>query len=257
MARKFLIAGNWKMNKTPAEGVALAREIIAEAGVQNDVVVLVCPPFTALAAVGGALGSSQVQLGAQNLHPEPNGAFTGEISASMLRELHCSHVIIGHSERREYFGESDAFINRKVQTSLEHKLKPILCVGETLSQREAGQTSSVVTTQLQGGLAGVKLESGDQLVIAYEPVWAIGTGKTATPEMAQEVHALIRSLLVTQFGEAAGVKIKILYGGSMKPNNAAELMAQPDIDGGLIGGASLVGRDFLKIIQAAQERAKA
>lgn len=255
-ARKILIAGNWKMNKTPAEGASLAKEIALETGRQTDVAVVICPPFTTIGAVAPAIEGTNVQLGAQNVHPEPNGAFTGEISAEMLRNAYVSYVILGHSERREYFGETDAFINRKVQASLENKLRPILCVGETLAQREAGDTAKVVTEQTVAGLAGVKLENGDSLVIAYEPIWAIGTGKTATPAMAQEVHALIRALLVKQFGETIGNRIRILYGGSMKAANAAELLAQPDIDGGLVGGASLQAREFVKIIQAGIELSK-
>ena len=215
--RKYLIAGNWKMNKTASEGV-------------------------------------DIQLGAQNMHPKLEGAYTGEVSPVMLRSLFCTFVIIGHSERREYFGETDAFINEKVLAALESSLKPILCVGETLEQREAGETMSVVKTQLVDGLKEVSAESADNLVIAYEPVWAIGTGKTATPEMAQEVHKFIRSELADLLGEAAAAKIRILYGGSMKPENASELMAQPDIDGGLIGGASLKAKSFAELIEIARSK---
>jgi triosephosphate isomerase len=204
-------------------------------------------------AVAKSVEGSNVLLGAQNMHPEASGAYTGEISAVMLRHLFCSHVILGHSERREYFKESDAFINEKVKTALNSNLKPILCVGETLEQRESGQTSEIVRTQIQGGLSGILGSQADGLVIAYEPVWAIGTGKTATPEMAQEVHAEIRSLLGSQINEEVANRTRILYGGSMKAENAMELLAKEDIDGGLIGGASLKGNSFNAIIEAAIE----
>ncbi|MGF1531163.1 MAG: triose-phosphate isomerase [Puniceicoccaceae bacterium] len=249
--RKYLIAGNWKMNKNATEGVELANEIVAAVGNQHDVGVCLCPPFTGLQSVGAAISDSNVVLGAQNMHPEPSGAYTGEISAEMLRSIYCSYVIIGHSERRALFGESDDFINAKVLASLVSSLKPILCVGETIEEREAGETMKVVEKQLRGALAQVSPEHAEQVVIAYEPVWAIGTGKTATPEMAQEVHAYIRSLLTDIFSESISEKIRILYGGSMKPGNAPELLQQPDIDGGLIGGAALQGRSFVEIVEAA------
>ena len=249
--RKFLIAGNWKMNKNSAEAVDLVKEIQTDAGDSFAVSILVCPPFTALESVAGLIGGSSIQLGAQNMHPEASGAYTGEVSAEMLRHLYVTHVVLGHSERREYFQETDAFINRKALAALEGSLKPIVCVGETLEDREAEQTLEVVKRQISGSLANVPSDKADQVIIAYEPVWAIGTGKTATPEMAQEVHALIRGLLSEQFGESAAQKIRILYGGSMKPDNAEELLSQPDVDGGLIGGASLEARPFLKIIETA------
>jgi triosephosphate isomerase len=254
--RKYLIAGNWKMNKTIAEAVDLVEQIATEVGKETDVTVAVCPPFTALESVARALEDFQVKLGAQNMHPEPSGAFTGEISAHMLRTLFVTYVILGHSERRQYFAETDAFINRKVLTALEANLSPILCVGETLAEREAGKTMDVVRRQIEGGLVSVGALQADKLVIAYEPVWAIGTGKTATPAMAQEAHGAIRLLLNSQLGAAGGAKVRILYGGSMKPDNADALMAEPDIDGGLIGGASLEAKSFVKIIQAAQKHAK-
>jgi triosephosphate isomerase len=188
-ARKYLIAGNWKMNLNSAEGAALATEVRSRVDQQTLVSVAVCPAFTSLEAVAKALGDSNVALGAQNMHPEASGAYTGEVSAEMLRHLFCSFVILGHSERREYFEEDDAFINRKVKAALGANLKPILCVGETLEQREAGRTIEVIRAQVEGGLAGIGADSAEQLVVAYEPVWAIGTGKTATPEMAEEVHA--------------------------------------------------------------------
>ena len=249
--RKFLIAGNWKMNLNAGDGEDLAKEIVSHAGKQSTVNVCVCPPFTSIETVAKTVEGSNVNLGAQNMHNEASGAYTGEVSAPMLRHFFCTHVILGHSERREYFEESDAFINKKVKTALESNLKPILCVGETLDQREADETIEVVKTQIQGGLAGIVPSQADGLVIAYEPVWAIGTGKTATPEMAQEVHAKIRELLAEQFNPETANRIRILYGGSMKPGNAKELLAQEDIDGGLIGGASLKAADFNEIINAA------
>jgi triosephosphate isomerase len=250
-SRKKLIAGNWKMNKTAADGVALAQELVTAAGKQSAVEVVVCPPFTALESVAKALDGSLLKLGAQNLHPEPFGAFTGEVSAPMLRALFVTHVILGHSERRQYFAETDAFINLKTLAALKHQLRPILCVGETLAEREAGTTLKVVQTQVERGLEGVSKEQAAGLVVAYEPVWAIGTGKVATAEQAQEVHAFIRGLLGKLFTEPVAARVRILYGGSMKPANAAELLGQKDIDGGLIGGASLEARGFLELIAAA------
>ncbi len=239
------------MNKTSADAVALVTEIVATIGRQADVDVVVCPPFTAIEAVAKALDGSTVRLGAQNMHPEASGAFTGETSAGMLRALFATHVILGHSERRAYFAETDAFVNKKVVAALKAQLKPILCVGETLAERESGSTLKVVQTQLEGGLDGVSKEMAASVVIAYEPVWAIGTGKVATTEQAQEVHAFIRGLLVKLFGEQVAQKIRILYGGSMKPSNAPDLLAQKDIDGGLIGGASLEARSFVELVTAA------
>ena len=249
--RKKLIAGNWKMNKTPADGAALAAELVATIGKLTDVDVVVCPPFTALESVARTLDGSTVKLGAQNLHPEPGGAFTGEISAPMLRALFATHVILGHSERRSLFRETDAFINLKVLAALKNQLRPILCVGELLTEREAGATLKVVQTQLEAGLEGVSKEQAASLVIAYEPVWAIGTGKVATTDQAQEVHAFIRGLLAKLYTEPVAQRIRILYGGSMKPANAPELLAQKDIDGGLIGGASLEARSFVELVRAA------
>lgn len=239
------------MNNTVSEARELVQPIVNEVGQQTEVQAAVCPPFTALATVGEIVASSNVALGAQNMHPQPSGAYTGEISAGMLREHYVSYVILGHSERREYFGETDAFINEKVKVALEHTLRPILCVGETLKQREAGQTLTLVANQVKAGLAGVTKQQADHVVIAYEPIWAIGTGKTATPEMAQEVHAEIRKVLGEVFDAETANGIRILYGGSMKPGNAPELLAQPDIDGGLIGGAALDAKSFIKLIEAA------
>jgi triosephosphate isomerase len=249
--RKKLIAGNWKMNKTPADGVALVTELVAALGKQTDVDVVVCPPFTGLESAAKALDGSTIKLGAQNMHFEASGAFTGEVSAPMLRAIFATHVILGHSERRTLFGEQDAFINKKVIAALKNQLRPILCVGETLAEREAGTTLKVVQTQIEAGLEGVSKEQAATVVIAYEPVWAIGTGKVATTDQAQEVHAYIRGLLVKLFGDAIAQKVRILYGGSMKPANAPELLSQKDIDGGLIGGASLEARSFTDLVKSA------
>ncbi|HVU15998.1 MAG TPA: triose-phosphate isomerase [Candidatus Didemnitutus sp.] len=251
MLRKKLIAGNWKMNKTAADGVVLTKEIVAEIGRETAVDIVLCPPFTALESVGRELEGQAVRLGAQNMHPEKSGAFTGEISAEMLRGLFATHVILGHSERRTYFAETDAFINKKVLAALANQLKPIVCVGETLAEREAGSTLAVVAKQVEGCLQNVTKEQAPTVIIAYEPVWAIGTGKVATTAQAQEVHAYIRDLLTKQFGAPVAQKVRILYGGSMKPANAPELLAQKDIDGGLIGGASLETKSFVDLVKAA------
>jgi triosephosphate isomerase (TIM) len=250
-SRKKLIAGNWKMNKTSADGVALVRDLVVAVGKQSDVDIVVCPPFTAIEAVGKTLDGSNLKLGAQNMHPEANGAFTGEISAPMLRAIFVTHVILGHSERRTLFGDTDEFVNRKVLAALKNQLRPIFCVGETLTEREAGSTLKVVQTQVERGLEGVHKDQASGVVIAYEPVWAIGTGKVATTEQAQEVHAFIRGLLTKVFADPVAQKMRILYGGSMKPANAPELLAQKDIDGGLIGGASLEARSFVELVTAA------
>ena len=251
MFRKKVIAGNWKMNKTATEAVTLAKDIIDEVGRETSVDIVLCPPFTALSAVAHVLEGQAVKLGGQNMHPAKNGAYTGEISAEMLRTLYATHVILGHSERRTYFCETDAFINQKVVTALAHELKPILCVGETLAEREAGATLAVVQRHVEGGLSGVKPEQITTVIIAYEPVWAIGTGKVATTAQAQEVHAFIRDLLTKLYGAPLAQKVRILYGGSMKPSNAAELLAEKDIDGGLIGGASLEAKSFIDLVKAA------
>jgi triosephosphate isomerase len=250
-SRKKLIAGNWKMNKTSADGVTLTREIVTAVGKQSDVDVVVCPPFTAIESAGKALEGSNVKLGAQNMHFEASGAFTGEISAPMLRAIFATHVILGHSERRTLFGETDELVNRKVLSALKNQLRPIFCVGETLAERESGATLKVVQTQVERGLEGVNKDQAASVVVAYEPVWAIGTGKVATTEQAQEVHAFIRGLLTKLFTEPVAQKVRILYGGSMKPANAPELLAQKDIDGGLIGGASLESRSFVELVTAA------
>ena len=251
MFRKKLIAGNWKMNKTPADGAALAAELVTLIGKVPDVDIVVCPPFTALESVGRTLDGSIVKLGAQNMHPDTSGAFTGEVSAPMLRALFATHVILGHSERRSLFGEKDAFINLKVLAAFKNQLRPILCVGESLAEREAGATLKVVQTQLEAGLEGVSKDQAASLIVAYEPVWAIGTGKVATSDQAQEVHGFIRGLLTKLFTESVAQRVRILYGGSMKPANAPEPLAQKDIDGGLIGGAALEARSFAELVNAA------
>lgn len=246
-----IIAGNWKMNKTAAEAkllVAGLRELLGDGPWPVEVVV--CPPFTALPAVAEAIAGSAIGLGAQNLHPAASGAFTGEISAAMLRELGVRYVIAGHSERRTLFHETDADVNEKAKAALAAGLRPIVCVGETLQERESGRTEAVVTAQVKGSLADIG-EGLARCVVAYEPVWAIGTGLTATPAQAQEVHALIRRLLAGLANGQTANAVRILYGGSMKPGNAAELLAQPDIDGGLIGGASLKADSFAAIVEAA------
>lgn len=240
------------MNKTTAEGVDLVTEVAAKVGQQSDVEVVVCPTSIALDGVGKALEGTSMKLGAQNMHPQPSGAYTGEISAEMIRHHFATYVILGHSERRTYFGETDAFVNEKVLAALKNLLKPILCVGETLEERDEEKTLDVIKTQLDGGLAGVEGDDLTNVVIAYEPVWAIGTGRVATPEQAQEVHAFIRSWLTDKYGAGLAQKIRILYGGSMKPGNAPELLKLEDIDGGLIGGASLDAKSFIELVEAAQ-----
>lgn len=247
--RRKLIAGNWKMNKTAADGAALTKEIVEQVGRETAVDTVVCPPFTALESVRHVLEGQAVKLGAQNMHAEKNGAFTGEISAEMLRAHYVTHVILGHSERRQYFGETDALVNKKVLAALANELRPILCVGETLAEREGGKTLEVVKTQTEAALAGVKPEQITSVIIAYEPVWAIGTGRTATPAQAQSVHAALRMQLQTA-GDAAA-RVRVLYGGSVKADNAAELLAMPDIDGALVGGASLKAAEFIAICRAA------
>ena len=251
MHLKKLIAGNWKMNKTASDAAALAKDIVSAAGKQNEVDIVVCPPFTALESVGKIVDGSVVRLGAQNMHPEAQGAFTGEVSAPMLRSLFVTHVILGHSERRTLFGETDSFINLKVLAAFKNLLRPILCVGESLAERESGATLKVVQAQTERALEGVGKDLAPSLIVAYEPVWAIGTGKVATADQAQEVHAFIRGLLTKLFTAPAAERVRILYGGSMKPANAAELLNQKDIDGGLIGGASLEARSFVELVQAA------
>ena len=254
MTRNYLIAGNWKMNLTATESSALAKEVVQLVSQNSSVDICVSPTFTAMDAVSRTVSGSQVSLGAQNMHQEAAGAYTGEISAGMLRSLEVEYVILGHSERREYFGETDYLVNQKAVAALQGGLKPIVCVGETLEQREADQTIAVIQSQVEGGLASLSEDCADSLVIAYEPVWAIGTGKTATPEMAEAVHAEIRAMLTDLMGESAAQKIRILYGGSMKPENADELLAQANIDGGLIGGAALKANSFISLIDSAAKQ---
>ena len=246
--RTPIVAANWKMHKTPAQALAFAKEFAELVTEVEDVEIVIAPPYPALAELGGALAGTRVALAAQNVHPEPAGAFTGEVSVGMLWELGCRYVIVGHSERRALFGETDAFISAKLRAAQDGGLRPILCVGETLEEREAGRTFDVVSAQLAGSLARVDDARAEELVIAYEPVWAIGTGRTATPELAQEVHAHIRRQLGERFAGVAEA-IRIQYGGSVKPDNAEALLSQPDIDGGLVGGASLDPASFCAIIR--------
>ena len=246
--RKLIIAGNWKMNKTVGEATDLIEALKRELGTQTEVDVVVCPPFTALNAVSAILKDSRIQLGAQNMSEQGYGAFTGEITAGMLRDLLVHYVILGHSERREYHKEFDVLVNAKAKAALAAGLKPIVCVGETLAQREGGQTDKIVGDQIAGSLADLDNSQLKDMVIAYEPVWAIGTGKTATPEQAQEMHAFIRSEITKSHGEDVAKAIRIQYGGSVKPANARELLSLPDVDGALVGGASLEVRSFTEII---------
>jgi triosephosphate isomerase len=246
--RKPLIAGNWKMHGTAAQATALVERLRGLVPDPFEVEVVVCPPFTTLRVVAEALKGSRIGLGAQNMHWEREGAYTGEISPVMLTELGCRYVILGHSERRQYFGEADLQVNRKVKAALEHELIPILCVGETLVEREEGRTLEVVDAQLRGGLTEVRPKVGDGMAVAYEPVWAIGTGHTATPQQAATVHAFIRKRLADLWGEAVAMAVRILYGGSVKPDNIDALMAEAEIDGALVGGASLKAEAFASIV---------
>jgi triosephosphate isomerase len=245
--RRPLIAGNWKMNTDRAAAVDLASGIARRAGEVPNVDLLVCPPSIYLLPVHDALDNSPVSLGAQNMHQEAKGAFTGEICTPMLTDAGAQYVILGHSERRHIFAETDAQINLKTAAALAAGLTPIVCVGEQLEHREAGKTAEVIRTQFTGSLADITADEMTQIVIAYEPVWAIGTGKVATPEQAEEVHADLRKLLVDHYNDEVAEKIRILYGGSVKPDNASQLLSQPNIDGALIGGASLKVDDFLGI----------
>jgi len=249
--RKPIIVGNWKLHMTVSEAVELASSIKNVLGGLQGLEVGIAPPFTALSAVARRIEESKLQLAAQSCYFEDKGAFTGEISVPMLADVGCSYVIVGHSERRQFFGEDDLLVNKKVKAVLRHGLKPILCIGELLSEREAGATFDVVDRQLTGGLEGVSTEAAAQIVVAYEPVWAIGTGKVATTGQAQEVHAFLREKLRGLYGEVAE-SIRIQYGGSVKPDNAAGLMAQPDIDGALVGGASLKTESFIGILRNSQ-----
>ena len=247
--RKLIIAGNWKMNKTVAEALDLSRALKLELAGVKEVDMVVCPPFTALADVSKAILDSNIRLGAQNMSEHIMGAFTGEIAAGMLKEFSVRYVILGHSERRQYQKESDALVATKALAAHGASLKPIVCVGETLAEREASKTEKVLDTQVRGSLAGLSQQQMEETTVAYEPVWAIGTGRTATTAQAQEAHGFIRRLLLDIFGETVARKVRIQYGGSVKPSNARELMSQPDVDGALVGGASLEARSFADIVK--------
>lgn len=252
MARKLIIAANWKMNKGPAEAGDFLKTFLAKiAPATSNCEVVVAPPFVSLPAVSELVANSNVEIAAQNVSEYDSGAYTGEVSVMMLKELFVRHVILGHSERRSIYGETDAVINAKIKKAREANLKPIFCIGETLEEREAGKLEDVLRTQVRGGLDGVSEKDLLESVLAYEPVWAIGTGVTATPEQAQEAHAFVRSLLAELYGAEISEKIRIQYGGSVKPGNSAELMGQPDIDGALVGGASLEPQSFLELIENA------
>lgn len=249
--RKQIIAGNWKMYTDLAEATILVEGIkaaLAEGEATREVVV--CPPFTGLSTVADLIEDTDVRLGAQNMYFEPKGAFTGEVSPLMLTDVGCHYVILGHSERREYFSESDALINQKIKAAFQYDLIPILCVGESLAQREANETQSFIDSQLTAGLEGLTADQVSQMVIAYEPIWAIGTGKTATAEQAGEVCTAIRAKVAALFDAATAEALRIQYGGSVKGSNAKEILSQPDIDGALVGGASLKADDFMAIIKA-------
>jgi triosephosphate isomerase len=247
--RKLIIAGNWKMNKTVTEALALVDDLKNGLANIKEVDIVVCPPFTALCEVAKALRDSNIRLGAQDMSEHNPGAYTGEIAAEMLKEFTVRYVILGHSERRQYHKESDELISKKARAAHAASLQPIICVGETLAEREASQMEKVLETQVRGSLTGLSKEQMVETIIAYEPVWAIGTGKTATTAQAQEAHAFIRGLLVKLFDEAMARRVRIQYGGSVKSSNARELMSQPDVDGALVGGASLEAQSFAEIVK--------
>ena len=251
--RHPFIAGNWKMHKTVHEAVVFVKELRSLVKDVDDVEIVVAPPFTAVHAAAEAARNSNVGVAAQHLHWEPSGAFTGEVSGPMIREAGAEYVIIGHSERRQYFGETDETVNRRLRAALDAGLVPIVCIGETLEEREAGRTLDVLDRQIDGGLAGMSGAQVASLVLAYEPVWAIGTGRTATSAQAQEAHAHIRRRLHERFGENAAAGCHVIYGGSVKPSNTRDLVSQPDVDGALVGGASLEVESFLEIIQQARQ----
>ncbi|NLB73980.1 MAG: triose-phosphate isomerase [Firmicutes bacterium] len=248
--RTRIVAGNWKMYKTVDEAQALVNDLRGLVRDASGVEIVVCPPFTALSAVREGLRGSNIELAAQNMHWEDEGAFTGEVSPVMLRNLGCTYVILGHSERRTYFGETDEGVNRKAKSALSHGLLPIICVGETLKEREEGKTEEVVTRQTKAALDGIKASGAERIVIAYEPVWAIGTGRTASSDEANRVIRIIRSTVAEVFNSRIAGEIRIQYGGSVKPGNAGELFSQSDIDGALVGGASLNASDFAAIVKA-------
>lgn len=246
--RRPLIAGNWKMYKTPKQAKELAQQLKTDLADVKDVDIAICPPFTALPVVAEAIKGSNIELGAQNMHYETKGAFTGEISPEFILELGCKYVILGHSERRQYFNETDELINKKLMTALKMNISPIFCIGEKLSERESGKTFDIIKSQLNNGLAGIK-EGIDKIIIAYEPIWAIGTGKTATPKQAAEVHEYIRDWLKKNCSLKVAEEKRILYGGSVKPDNIDELMAEKELDGALVGGASLEAQSFIRLVK--------
>jgi len=248
MDRIPLIAGNWKMNKTLSEATELAVDLAEAIGETTDRDVMIAPPFIALASVREALEGSRIILGAQNMHSEDRGAFTGEVSPEMLLSVGCSHVILGHSERRHIFGETDDLIHKKVSLALVKDLTPVLCIGETLQERESGDAGNIVKSQLAGGLKNLTRTDVLRMIVAYEPVWAIGTGKTATPDQAQEMHGFIRRMVTDLYDNDVAVNVRILYGGSANSGNISQLMVEPDIDGALVGGASLKVDEFVKIV---------
>jgi len=251
--RTPVIAGNWKMHKTPSQAALLAETVVKGVSSTDGVEVVVCPPFAALGAVANVIAGSRIGLGAQNLHWEKEGAYTGEISAEMLRDVGCRYVIVGHSERRQYFGETDESVNRKSAAAMASGLTPIVCVGETLFEREAGRAYDVVAAQVQGALVGFSAEQVRALMFAYEPVWAIGTGRSATPSQAGEMHTKLRMILGRLFGDDVAQDARILYGGSVNAENAGELLKQSAIDGALVGGASLQAGSFASIARAARK----
>jgi len=249
--RRKIIAGNWKMHNNLSDSQNLVTKLVN--GLNNQTInreVIICPPFTSLSEVSNLLNGTKIELGAQNMHFEDKGAFTGEVSSEMLKSVGCKYVILGHSERRTIFGETDEFINRKIKKALASGLTPIFCIGESLEQKENGSTNDIIERQVQEGIKGLNEEEINKIIIAYEPIWAIGTGKTATPEQAQEVHQFIRSILKETFSDKTAENIPILYGGSVKPNNAFDLLAKADIDGALVGGACLDAGSFIEIITA-------
>src|SRR5213595_724653 len=253
--RKKIVAANWKMNMTQSEATRFVSTFLLEVGESRDVEIVIIPPFTAIAAVNAALENAQrVKVGAQNMHWERSGAFTGEISPAMLRDLFVRYVVLGHSERRTLFGETDEIVNRKVRAAHEATLRPIVCIGETLAQRDRGNVEKILSIQLRGSLASLSPKELQETVIAYEPVWAIGTGRNATPAQAQEAHAFIRHTLHEMADDTTAERVRIQYGGSVKAENASELMSQPDIDGALVGGASLDPRSFVQIVKAACDK---
>lgn len=246
--RRPMIAGNWKMNTTAAEAEALVSGLLSHVKDVADLDIIVAPPFVYLQQVAALLAGGPVALSAQNMSPEKSGAWTGEVSGAMLKDVGCTYVIIGHSERRQFFSETDEGVNKKIHAALGEGLRPIVCVGESLAERKEGVTLQLISGQVKKGMAGVPAERAEEITIAYEPIWAIGTGETATPDQAEEVHAAIRGVLTELFGGEKAEKIRILYGGSVKPDNVDELMARPNIDGALVGGASLTAESFARIV---------